>query len=148
MHTMLIGGRDISLDLPPGKEPCPAACKYNSTYNMYTGDGTALCGACGGRGFILEQRQTIYRANIRHIDENLDSGRGGGEDTPAGRVFETLIRTKTHIVSFDHINQCLGATIDGIKCTLWGDPRQTGWGDTLYFVVAYWKKANKKLSND
>ena len=148
MHTVLLGGRDISLDLAPVKTPCTAGCKYNSTYNRYAGaNGTAVCRACGGEGFILEPRQTIYKANIRWTDETLSNARGGNEDTPAGRISESLIRTKTHIASFDHINQCLGATIDGIKCTLWDEPRVTGWGGQLYFVVSFWKKANKKLSN-
>jgi len=147
MHSVLLGGRNISIDLPPSKTPCPAGCKYNSTYKRYTGNGTALCSACAGEGFILEPRQTIYRANIRWTDEPLNMTRGGGEDTPAGRVFESLVRTKTHIASLDHINQSISATIDGIKCTLWEEPRVTGWGNNLYFVVAFWKKANKKLSN-
>jgi len=147
MHTVLLGGRNISLDLPPGQTPCLGNCKYDSTYDRYVGNGTALCRDCGGRGFILEPRQTIYRANIRWTDEPLAASRGGGEDTPGGRVFESLVRTKTHIASLDHINQCLGATIDGIKCTLWEEPRVTGWGNTLYFVVSFWKKSNKKLSN-
>jgi hypothetical protein len=147
MHTVLLGGRDIFIDLPPGQTACPANCKYNSTYQRYTGNGTALCKSCGGAGFIMEQRQTVYRANIRWTDEGLNDPRGGGEDTPAGKVYESLVRTKTHIASLNHINQSLGATIDGVKCTLWNEPRTTGWGNTLYFVVCFWKKANKKLSN-
>lgn len=146
-HTVLLGGRNISIDLPPQKTPCPASCKFNSTYNRYTGNGTAICGACAGQGFTLDQRQTTYIANIRHTDELLDNPRGGGEDTPAGRVYQTLIRTKTHITSLDHINQSLGATIDGFKCKLWGEPRVTGWNGELYFVVSYWQKTNKKSSN-
>lgn len=145
--TVLIGGRDITLHLPPALIECVAGCKFNSTYEKYFGVGGALCRTCRGDGFTKEPRQTIYRANIRHTDESLASPRGGGENTPAGRVYEALIRTKTVIESYNHILLAETAEIDGIKCTLWNDPRQTGFGDTLLYVIAFWKKVNKKVSN-
>lgn len=147
IDTVLLGGRDITLNLPPARQPCPLACKFNSSYGKFIGTAGALCRGCAGQGFVFEPRQTIYRANIRHTDEPLPQTRGGGEDTPGGRVFEALVRTKTVIESYDHILEAVSADIDGIKYTLWNDPRQTGWGDTLLYVVTFWKKVNKRLTN-
>jgi len=147
MDSVLLGGRNITLHLPPNKTQCPAGCKFNSTYNKFIGVNSAICGACKGEGFILEPRQTIYRANIRWVDETLASPRSGGEDTPGGRVFESTVRTKTVVESYNHILNCMGADIDGVKCTLWGDPRQTGWNGQLYYVISFWKKSNKKTGN-
>jgi len=145
MDTVLLGGRDIIIHLPPKKTPCVAGCKYNSTYKRYMGNNQALCPSCKGDGFKKETRQTIYRANIRQTDEPLSDSVTSGEDTVGGRVYRTLISTKTVIESYDHILQSEGATIDGIHCTLWNDPRTTGWNGQLYYVISYWQKANKKV---
>lgn len=145
IDTVLIGGRDILVHLPPGKSVCPAACRFNSTYNKYIGLDGKMCRACKGQGFVMEPRQTIYRANIRWTDEPLASPRGGGEDTPAGRVSESLVRTKTVIESLNHLKQALSIEVDGISCTLWDEPRPTGWGNQLFYVVAFWKKNNRQI---
>ena len=146
MDTVLLGGRDITLHLPPKKTPCSAGCKYNSTYKRYMGQNQALCSSCQGDGFIKQTRQTLYRANIRWTDEILDASKATSQDTIGGRVFQSLVRTKTVIDSYDHILECEGATIDGIHCILWNDPRVTGWNGNLYYVISYWQKANKKVS--
>lgn len=145
--TVLIGGRDITLHLPPAKTPCPSGCKFNSMYQRYIGEGGALCRVCKGEGFIYEPRQTVYRANIRWTDEPVFSTRSGGEDTPAGKVFDADVRTKTVIESFNHIQQAESANIDGVKCSVWQEPRQTGFGGTLLYVVTWWKRSNKKIGN-
>ena len=145
MDTVLLGGRDITLHLPPAKSVCTGGCKFNSTYKRYMGANQALCQSCKGDGFIKETRQTIYRANIRWTDEPLGASNTTGEDTVAGRVYSSLIRTKTVIESYDHILQADSATIDGIPCILWNDPRLTGWDGNLYYVISFWQKANKKV---
>lgn len=147
IDTLLQGGRDITIHLPAAQSPCPSGCKYNSAYGRFVGSNGGLCTSCGGKGFVFEPRWTVYKANIKWTDEGIFENRSGGEDTPAGKVYETLARTKTVVESLDHINQSLGATIDGFQCELWGEPRTTGFGDSTLYVVSFWKKVNKKLSN-
>lgn len=142
MDTVLLGGRDITLHLPPEKTVCPGSCKFNSTYNKYIGLDGKACRTCKGEGFILEHRYTIYKANIRWINESLSDVRGGGEDTPAGRLQENLVRIKTQSSAINHMNQSLGATIDGISCILWEQPRPHGWGGQVFYCTSMWK-ANK-----
>ena len=145
MDTVLLGGRDITLHLPPRKIPCAAGCRFNSTYKRYIGNNQALCQSCKGDGFKKETRQTIYRANIRWTDEPLESTLTTGQDTTAGRVYQSIIRTKTVIESYDHILKADGATIDGIHCILFNDPRVSGWNGNLYYVTTFWQKSNKKV---
>lgn len=145
MDSVMLGGRDITIHLPPIKIKCTSGCKYNSTYKRYMGNNAAICKDCKGDGFTKEPRQTIYRANIRWTDEPLDASTNTGQDTVAGRIYQSFVRTKTVIESYDHILQSHGATIDGIHCTLWNDPRVTGWNGNLYYVISYWQKANKKV---
>jgi len=144
MDTVLLGGRDITLHLPPAKTACPFGCKFNSTYNRFLGLDGKMCRTCKGQGFLVEPRQTIYRANIRWTNETLASKRAGGEDTPAGRISENLIRTKTVIESLNHIKQALSADIDGTNCILWEEPRPHGWGGQLFYVTSFWQKSNKQ----
>ncbi|MHA2063196.1 MAG: hypothetical protein ACXABY_02325 [Candidatus Thorarchaeota archaeon] len=143
MDTVLLGGRNITLNLSPGQTECPSGCRYNSTYNRYLGLDGKACRGCAGRGFLVEPRQTIYLANIRWTNEPLPSARAGGEDSPGGRVSENLIRTKTVIESLDHIKSALSANIDGVDCVLWEEPRPHGWGGQLFYVTAFWKKSDK-----
>jgi len=141
--TVLQAGRDITIHLQPSKSNCPAACRFNSSYKKYMGTSGGPCKACGGVGFIYEQRQTIYMANIRQIKEPFDNAKSGGQDTPAGRVSQKLTRTKTVIESYDHIIKSLGATIDGEEYKLWDEPAKTGFGGTLLYVVTTWQKMDK-----
>lgn len=145
MDTVLLGGRDITVHLPPKKMPCPAGCRFNSTYKRYVGNNSALCSTCKGDGFKKEPRQTVYRANIRWTDEPLDDSLTSGQDTIGGRVYRSLVRTKTVIESYNHLLLADGVTIDGIHCTLANDPRVTGWNGNLYYVIAFWQKSNKKV---
>jgi hypothetical protein len=105
----------------------------------------ALCQTCKGDGFQKEPRQTIYRANIRWTDEPLDETITTNQDTVGGRVYKSFARTKTVIESYDHILLSEGVTIDGIHCTLWNDPRVSGWNGDLYYVTTFWQKSNKKV---
>jgi len=146
--TVLIGGRDIVLDLKPIKSPCPSACKFIQAYGVYVDSVTGgPCTTCRGRGFTYEQRQTIYRANIRWTNEPLDKAIKGGQGTPAGQVPGDFVRTKTVIESYNHIVSADGATIDGIKVKMFQPPRQTGFGGTLMYVITWWEDANKKVTN-
>lgn len=145
MDTVLLGGRDITLHLPPKKIRCGGGCRFNSTYKRYIGANSAICQECKGDGFQKVTRQTIYRANIRWTDEPFASPLTTGQDTIAGRVYRSLVRTKTVIESYDDILLSEGATIDGIHCTLVNDPRVTGFNGQLYYVISFWEKSNKKV---
>lgn len=56
MDTVLLGGRDITLHLPPKKIKCTSGCRFNSTYKRYIGNNQALCTTCKGDGFKKEPR--------------------------------------------------------------------------------------------
>lgn len=147
MDTVLLGmGRDITLHLPPNKTRCPANCRHNQAYQKFIGPNGQPCRTCFGQGFILEPRQTVYRANIRWIDDDLANAATGGEATPAGRVYGADVRTKTVAVSYNNILNCIGAEIDGIPVTLKSEPRRTGFGGQLFYTVAFWERANKKTN--
>lgn len=142
MDSLVSGGGSITLDLPATRSVCPGLCRYNATYKMYMGANGELCQECKGAGFINEPRQTVYSCNKRWTNEPLDQSETGGKDTPAGRIYGNFVRTKTVIESFDHIQQCLGATIDNSKVKLYREPRKTGLGDQLYYVIAWWERVN------
>jgi hypothetical protein len=131
------------LHLPPQKSSCPGACKFNSAYKKFIGTNGQLCRECKGSGFLLEPRQTLYRANIRWTDEPLDKSNRTGQNTTAGRVFTSLVRTKTVIESYDDILKSIGATVDGEPVKLFNNPRKTGFGNKLMYVVTFWEITNK-----
>ncbi len=142
--TVLQAGRNITIHLPPSKESCPGtSCRFNSSYKKWIDDAGGFCKTCGGQGFLLEQRQTVYIANIRQTDEPFDNVKTGGQDTPAGRVSQKFARTKTVIESYDHVIKSVGATIDGEEYKLDHEPKKTGWGGTLLYIVTFWKKVDK-----
>lgn len=144
MDSVLRGGRRITLDLPPAQTDCPSSsCKYNPAYDKYQGVDNSICRACKGQGFIFEPRYTLYTSNIRWTNEPLDKKKNTGEKTTGGRILGNYVRTKTVIQSFDHIEQCIGATIDGEKVKIYKEPRKTGWGDELYYVITWWERINK-----
>jgi hypothetical protein len=142
MDSLLSGGGSITLDLPPTRSVCPGGCRYNGTYKVYMGSTGELCQECKGAGFLYEQRQTTYACNRRWTNEPLDQNETGGKDTPAGRIYGNFVRTKTVIESFSHIQESLGATIDSSKVKLYREPRKTGLGDQLYYVIAWWERVN------
>lgn len=143
MDTVLQGGRNITIHLPPLKSICPSACKFNSAYKKFTSSTGGLCPDCRGEGYKLEQRQTIYMANIRQIKQPIDNPDGDGQDTNAGRVSQKTVRTKTVIAAYDHIVSSIGATIDGEQYKLDTEPEKIGFGDTLLYAVTLWKKMDK-----
>ena len=61
-------------------------------------------------------------------------------------VFGNYVRTKTVIQSFNHIQESLGATIDGVKVKLFQEPRKTGWAGTDLYVITWWERANKVIN--
>jgi hypothetical protein len=143
MDTVLQGGRNITIHLPPIKSACPGNCRFNSSYKKFMGTNGGLCPMCRGEGFMLEQRQTIYMANIRQIKEPFENSEVDGQESNAGRVSEKIVRTKTVIESYDHVLSSIAATIDGEPYKLWMDPEKTGFGGTLLYVVTRWKKMDK-----
>jgi len=143
MDTVLRGGRDISIDLPPARTECPSSCRYNPTYKKYQGDNGAICQACKGQGFIMDPRFTTYKCNRRWTNEAYDKPRNTGQETAGGRIVGNFVRVKTVIDSFDHIEQSIGATIDGIKVKLYKEARKTGFGNELYYVVSWWQRMGK-----
>lgn len=142
MDTVLIAGRNLVLDLPPAQQSCNANCKYNPTYDRFTEPNGRVCGACGGRGFVNIGRQTTYKCNRRWTNEPYEQ-LGQGEDTVGGRIIGNFVRVKTHIASLAHIKEAKGATLDGVKITLYEEPRKTGWADQVYYLVSWWEKAQK-----
>jgi hypothetical protein len=145
IDTVLTGlGRNITLHLPPSKSPCLSVnCKYNSTYQIYTGINGKVCESCRGQGFVIETRQTIYIANIRWTNEPFNEGSNSIEKFEPGRFGVNFVRTKTVDSSFEHINTSVGATIDGVNVELIRQPRHTGFGRApLLYVVSWWKEVN------
>lgn len=145
MDTVLTGlGRNITIHLPAGKSPCPSSdCKYNSTYQRYTGINGKICEACKGQGFIVEPRQTIYLANIRWTNEPFNQANSNiKEISPAGRIGSDFVRTKTVYSSMDHVRKSIGCTIDGINVELFKEPRPIAFGDLLY-TISWWKVVNR-----
>lgn len=148
MDSILLGmGRNISLHLQPTKTKCPSTnCRFNDTYKKFIGQNGTICRVCGGEGFKLEPRQTVYLANIRWVDETLASPEVGGKATPAGRMYNGDVRTKTVIESYNDIQNCIAAEIDGRPVKLKTSPRVTGFGGNLYYVVAFWEEVDKKIN--
>lgn len=145
MDSVLLGGHDIVLDLPPASTDCPSpACRYNQTYDQWMGANGNLCQTCRGKGKIYEYRQTIYKCNRRWENRPIDRTLTGGQNTEGGRIHANVVRVKTHIASFDHITQSLGATLDGQKIKLIEEPRKTGWNGETYYVISWWERASKK----
>lgn len=145
MDTVLLGmGRNITLHLEPSKQRCPSgSCRFNDTYKKFIGSNGQVCRTCGGDGYLIEPRQTVYIANIRWIDKDLLNAKTGGDGTPAGRVYDADVRVKTVAASFEDIKNCIGATIDGIPVKLKTDPRQTGFGGQVFYVISYWERTGK-----
>jgi hypothetical protein len=147
MDTVIIGlGRDITIHLPPSKSPCAdVTCKYNSTYQRYIGTNGKVCETCKGQGFLVENNQTVYTANIRWTNEPFNESTTNIQEVfEPGRLGANFIRTKTVASSINHIRTSIGATIDGVNVELFREPRQTGFGPTpLLYAVAWWKVVNR-----
>lgn len=143
MDAVLMGvGRNITIHLPPIKNACPdTACRFNSSYKKFVSSDGSICRTCTGQGFLLEPRQTVYKANIRWTDQALAES-DFQEAQLAGRVMPNHVRTKTVASSYQHILEAVGATIDGINVELFEEPRYTGFVNTHY-VVAIWKRVNR-----
>jgi hypothetical protein len=140
--VMLGLGRDITLHLPPSKLPCnDAGCRFNSSYKKFMNADGSICRTCTGQGWILEPRQTVYRANIRWVDQAMAES-DFQESNLAGRIMPNHVRTKTVAASYQHIQECVGATIDGINVELFEEPRYTGMVN-VHYVVAIWKRVNR-----
>lgn len=131
-------GRDITVHLKPAKSRCLSGCVFNQTYKKFTNATNQICSECRGDGFILEPRQTVYRANIRWMNQPYaDKGN-------ATRTEENFVRTKTVAASYDHIKDSIGATIDGINVEVYQEPRTSGFGETpLLYTIAYWKRVDR-----
>ena len=145
MDSVLMGGTDIVIDLPPSSDPCPdPGCRYNQTYSQWMGSDGGLCSTCMGKGKIYEHRQTVYKCNKRWDNKPIDRALTGNQATQGGRIHANVVRIKTHIASFDHITQSLGATLDGQKIKLVEEPRKTGWDGENFYVISWWQRASKK----
>jgi hypothetical protein len=144
MDSLLMGGHDITLDLPAASTDCPDPnCRYNQTYSQYMGLSGGLCSTCKGKGKIYEHRQTIYKCNRRWQNKPIDRTLTGNQATEGGRIHANVVRVKTHIASFNHIMQSLGATLNGQKLKLIEEPRKTGWNGTNLYVISWWERASK-----
>jgi hypothetical protein len=148
MDSVLLGmGRNITLHLQPSQVRCPdPTCRFNDVYKKFIGANGAPCRTCGGTGFFLETRQTVYIANIRWLDDPLMIGSSNSEDAIGGRLYSADVRTKTVAASYNDILNCVAAEIDGIPVKLKTEPRRTGFGGNLYYTVAYWERQNKKTN--
>jgi len=145
MDSVLLGaGRNITVHLPAGKTPCSSSsCVFDSLYKRYIGENGILCEVCKGQGFIVEPRYTLYVANIRWATEPFNqSSRGTEELYSPGRLGANFVRTKMVASAYDHIKESIGATIDGRNVELFEEPRQTGFGDNLFYTVCWWKANN------
>ncbi len=134
-------GRDITIHLPPSKDRCPSGCTMNSTYKKFTDATNQICMECRGAGFKLEQRQTIYRANIRWSHNPFNGPQLGSDDTPA-RNSQAYVRTKTVYDSYASIMKAVGATVDGLNVVIHDDPQITSFGPNNLYVVTIWKKVD------
>jgi hypothetical protein len=142
--VLLTCGRDIIVHLPPTKSRCISSdCVFNVTYKRYINIYGQVCENCKGEGFVVEPRWTSYKANIRWTDEPYNESRSIQESQSFGRIGADFVRTKTVLTSFDHIKVSQMATIDGLNVQLHEEPRYTGFGGSLFYVVAWWKKVNK-----
>ena len=145
MDSVLLGGHNITIDLPPSTSDCPDPdCRYNQSFDTYMSNTGGPCPTCGGTGRVYEHRQTVYKCNRRWENNPIDRTLTGGQATEGGRIHANVVRVKTHIASFDHITQSLGATLDGQKIKLIEEPRKTGWGGTNLYVISWWERASKK----
>lgn len=137
MDGVLVGlGRDITLHLEPAKQRCLVGCAYNSFYKKFTNSVNQICSNCRGDGFVYEHRQTVYRANIRWMNQPYNDA-----ENPV-RTSENYVRTKTVADSYEHIQSSKGATIDGINVELYQEPRKTGFGTNLLYTIAIWKRVD------
>lgn len=146
MDTNLLGfGRNVTLHLKPAKQACPDVnCSFNSFYKRYMGTNNKVCETCKGQGFLIEPRQSIYIANIRWTDEPFnESTRNIEEQHVVGRMGANFARTKMNFGATSHIREAIGATIDGIDVELFDEPRFTGFGGRVKYVVAVWKVVNR-----
>lgn len=144
MDSLLLGGWEITIDLPPAKTDCTSSnCRYNPTYERYQDVNGGICRECSGRGFTIEPRYTVYKCNRRWTNEPLDEVKNTGEKTTGGRILGNFVRVKTVKAALNHINSSIGATIDGVKVKLYEEPRLTGWGGTNLYVISWWEKINK-----
>ena len=147
IDTVLVSlGRDITVHLPPSKSACPdVTCVYNSTYQRYIGTNGKICETCKGQGFLVENNQTIYIANIRWTNEPFnESTRNIQEVFEPGRLGSNFARVKTVASSKAHLRQSIGATIDGVNVELFREPRHTGFGAApLLYVISWWKVVNR-----
>jgi len=147
MDTVLVGlGRDITIHLPASKSACPDVnCKYNSTYQRYIGTNGKICETCKGQGFLVENNQTVYVANIRWTEEPFNESTRNTQETFApGRKGANFVRTKTVYSSIDHLRQSVGATIDEVNVELFREPKRTGFGKApLLYAITWWKVVNR-----
>jgi hypothetical protein len=145
IDSVMVGlGRDFTIHLPPAKSPCTSTdCRYNSMYERWIGANNKACEACRGQGFTLEPRWTVYRGNIRWTDEAFNESTTTKELNEVGRIGQNFVRTKTVYSSLSDVRSAIGATIDGIDVLLHNEPRVTGFGDRMLYVVTFWKVANK-----
>lgn len=135
MDGVLYGmGRDITIHLPPSKAKCSSGCVFNQTYRKFTDATNQLCQDCKGEGWLMEHRQTAYKANIRWTNQPY------GDDNNVVRTSENFVRTKTVAASINHIKASVGATIDGVNVEILQQPRTTGFGATpLLYCITVWK---------
>jgi hypothetical protein len=135
-------GRDITVHLKPSKSRCPSLCNFNSTYKRHTDSNNQICSTCRGDGFLFEQRQTIYRANIRWTHNPFNDAVLGGDNTVAARNSRAYVRTKTVYDSYADIMASVAATVDGINVQLQDDPQVTSFGPNNLYVVTIWRKTD------
>lgn len=141
MDGVLYGlGRNITIHLPPAKNRCLSNCQFNSTYKRFTNANNQICADCRGDGFVFEQRQTIYKANIRWTHNPFNDAILDGDSTVGARNSRAFVRTKTVYDSYENIMKSIGATIDGINVKLQNDPQITSFGPNNLYVVTIWKK--------
>lgn len=145
MDSMLLGGHQITIDLPAGSEDCPDPnCRYNQTYDQFMSLNGGICMTCGGKGKVYAFRQRIYHCNRRWVNNSIDRSLTGGQATQGGRIHANTVRVKTQISSFDDITASLGATLNGQKLKLVEEPRKTGWNGENMYVISWWERASKK----
>ena len=108
------------------------------------GTNNKICEDCKGQGFVVEPRQTVYKANLRWTDEPFnESTRNIQEIGTPGRLGSNFLRMKTVQVSQVHIRESIGASVDGINLELFEEPRYTGFGGQLLYVISWWKVVNR-----